>query len=71
MLNTPGENEQQTAAWRTLPRSVRTIEAAAVAGLVFSALFTIASVLLLRSPVPDSDWASRSDWYLSSSNQQS
>jgi len=71
LTNTSDPTEQHSAVRHAIPRSLRSIEAAAVAGLAYSGLFVTASVLLLRSPSPTDNWSSRTDWYLNESNQQS
>ncbi len=66
-----GSSDQPNESEHAVPRAFRSIEAAAIAGFIYSALFLVSSVLLLRSPQPSDTWAAEADWYLSSSNQQS
>ena len=55
---------------RRVPRALRSIEAAAVAGLLHSALALIANWMLLSSPDPGDGNRVVADWYLDESNQR-
>jgi hypothetical protein len=56
---------------RSIPRSMRSIEAAAVAGLLHGALSIAGSALLLRAPDPGDGDAAVAAWYLEDANQRS
>lgn len=56
---------------RRIAASLRSIEAAAIAGLLYSALSLIATALLLRSPDPSDGDAAMAEWYSDTSNQVS
>jgi hypothetical protein len=56
---------------RSIPRSMRSIEAAAVAGLLHGALSIVGSALLLRAPDPGDGDAVVAAWYLEDANQRS
>lgn len=53
-----------------IPRALRSIEAAAVAGLLHSALSLVATGLLLSSPDPRDGDQAIAEWYLKDSNQR-
>lgn len=53
-----------------LPRALRSIEAAAVAGLLHSALSLVATGLLLSSPDPRDGDQAIAEWYLGDANQR-
>ena len=55
---------------RRVPRALRSIEAAAIAGLLHSALALIANGMLLSSPDPEDGDRVVADWYLDESNQR-
>ncbi|MGI9623523.1 MAG: hypothetical protein ACR2PK_11855 [Acidimicrobiales bacterium] len=54
-----------------IPRALRSVEAAAVAGLAYSALTLVAGALLTRAPEPNEGDDAVADWYLQESNQRS
>lgn len=56
---------------RAIPRALRTIEAAAIAGLLHGALSIAGSALLLRAPDPSEGDAVVAAWYLDEANQRS
>jgi hypothetical protein len=56
---------------RSIPRSMRSIEAAAVAGLLHGALSIAGSAMLLRAPDPGDGDAVVAAWYLDEANQRS
>lgn len=61
--------EEQRARRRAVPASLRSIEAAAIAGLVHSVLSLIATALLLDSPDPGDGDAALADYYSDGGNQ--
>jgi len=66
-----GDVNGSTAPQRSrLPRALRSIEAAAVAGLLHSALSLVATGLLLSSPDPRDGDQAIAEWYLEDSNQR-
>lgn len=56
---------------RRIASSLRSIEAAAIAGLLHSALSLVATALLLRSPDPSDGDAAMAEWYSDKANQLS
>lgn len=56
---------------RSIPRALRTIEAAAIAGLLHGGLSIAGSALLLRAPDPGEGDAVVAAWYLDEANQRS
>ena len=66
-------HDEQVAApppGRYVPRVMRSIEAAAIAGLLHSVLSLAATGLLLRAPDPADGDQVVADWYLDDGNQR-
>ena len=66
-------DDQQVSAsrpGRSIPRALRSIEAAAIAGLLHSVLSLVATGLLLRAPDPSAGDQVVADWYLDDGNQR-
>ena len=66
-------DDQQVSAsrpGRNIPRALRSIEAAAIAGLLHSVLSLVATGLLLRAPDPSAGDQVVADWYLDDGNQR-
>ena len=66
-------DDQQVSAsrpGRNIPRALRSIEAAAIAGLLHSVLSLAATGLLLRAPDPSEGDRVVADWYLDDGNQR-
>jgi hypothetical protein len=66
-------DDSNTSGHRTrrIASSLRSIEAAAIAGLLHSALSLFATALLLRSPDPSDGDAAMAEWYSDNANQRS
>ena len=66
------DDEQVSASRprRNIPRALRSIEAAAIAGLLHSAMSLVATGLFLRAPDPSEGDQAVADWYLDDGNQR-
>jgi hypothetical protein len=63
-------NGSETPSRLRIPRALRSIEAAAIAGLLHSALSLVATGLLLSSPDPADGDQAIAEWYLDDGNQR-
>lgn len=64
------EGSSESRRRRRIPRALRSIEAAAVAGLLHSTLALAANGMLLSSPDPGDGDRAVADWYLDEANQR-
>ena len=64
------EQASATRPGRNIPRALRSIEAASIAGLLHSVLSLVATGLLLRAPDPSEGDQVVADWYLDDGNQR-